>query len=405
MTDLDAIARLFAARSPGHALPQGLYLGRDAFEFDLAAIFARRWLMVGFEAELPRPGAWMSVQVGPWPVLITRDREGALHAFHNSCRHRGARLCAPGKGVSARLVCPYHRWTYELSGELVHAARMPDTFDLSGYGLVPAHVAGVGGVLFVCLAETPPDIGPLRGALEPLLAPHDLRHAHLAAETTLLEKANWKLVMDNARECYHCPGSHPELSRSFPTGASAHFDYGDDRRQERFEARMAAAGLGVGPVEGDGWQAMRFVLNDGFESMTMDGGFAVDRLMCAAEGGDIGSLRWAIEPHAFAHATADQVFMFSAMPVGPRETLVTAKWLVHADAVEGVDYRREDLIDLWTRTNLQDLELVENNQIGVESLGYRPGPYSPDAEALAMRFTDWYCRAAGEYLDSQGRAP
>jgi Rieske 2Fe-2S family protein len=165
---------------------------------------------------------------------------------------------------------------------------------------------------------------------------------------------------------------------------------------------MAAAGLEVGPVEGDWWQAMRFILNEGYASMTLDGGFSVSKLMCDREGGDIGSLRWAIEPHGFAHATADQVLLFQAMPTAPNETVVTAKWLVHEDAVEGVDYDVASLTELWNRTNLQDRDLVENNQLGVNALGYRAGPYSVDGEALALRFTDWYCRTARGYLDGQG---
>lgn len=399
MVDITAITRLLEDRKPGHSLAQDLYNSQDAFDFDMVAIFGRSWLMVGFDVELPRAGSWMSVGVGPWPVIITRDRNGDLHAFHNSCRHRGSQICKPGKGVAARLVCPYHRWTYELSGELAHAPRMPETFDRSEHGLIPVRVESVGGVLYVCLAEDPPDIGDFRRQLEPMLAPHNLKDAKLAFESSLVEQGNWKLVMENARECYHCALSHPELAQSFPVGASAHFDYGEDRRQEDFAARMARAGLSVGPIEGDWWQAMRFILNDGFKSMTMDGDFGVKKLMCDIEGGDIGSLRWSIEPHGFAHATADQVLMFQAMPLAPRQSVVTAKWLVHKDAVEGVDYSLDNLTDLWTRTNLQDRDLVENNQAGVNSPGYRPGPYSPDAEALAIRFVDWYCAKARDYLD------
>ena len=401
MVDLTAIARLLDERLPGHSLPQALYNSQNAFDFDMAAIFGRSWLMVGFAVELPRPGSWMSVPVGPWPVIVTRDRHGGLHAFHNSCRHRGSQICKPGKGAAARLVCPYHRWTYELSGELVSATRMPESFDPAEHSLTPIHVEDVGGVLYVCLADDPPDLGGFRREFEPMLAHHNLRNAKVAFESTLVERGNWKLVMENARECYHCATSHPELAQSFPTGASAHFDYGEDRRQEFFAERMAVAGLPVGPAEGEWWQAMRFILNDGFKSMTMDGAFAVKQLMCEIEGGDIGSLRWSIEPHAFAHATADQVLMFQAMPTAPGESVVTAKWLVHRDAVEGVDYDLQRLTELWTRTNLQDRDLVENNQVGVNSPGYRPGPYSPDAEALAIRFVDWYCRAARDYLDGQ----
>jgi Rieske 2Fe-2S family protein len=279
---------------------------------------------------------------------------------------------------------------------------MPESFERESHGLNPIHVESVAGVLYVCLAEDPPRIDAFRRALEPLLAPHDLANAKVAYESTLVERGNWKLVMENARECYHCAVSHPELAQSFPTGAGAHFDFGEDRRQADFARRMAAAGLEVGPVEGDWWQAMRFILNDGFKTMTLDGAFSVARLMCDVEGGDIGSLRWATEPHAFAHATADQVLMFQAMPTAPRETVVTAKWLVHKDAVEGVDYHVDQLAELWTRTNLQDRDLVENNQAGVNSPGYTPGPYSPEAEALAIRFVDWYCAAARDYLDGQG---
>ena len=98
-------------------------------------------------------------------------------------------------------------------------------------------------------------------------------------------------------------------------------------------------------------------------------------------------------------AAGDFLFMFSAMPVAPDETVVTAKWLVHRDAVEGVDYDLERLTELWNVTNLQDRDLVENNQRGVNSLGYRPGPYSPEAELLTQRFTDWYVATAKAYLE------
>ena len=120
--------------------------------------------------------------------------------------------------------------------------------------------------------------------------------------------------------------------------------------------------------------------------------------MCDIDGGDLGSMRWAIDPHMFAHAAADHTFMFSAMPVGPCETHVFSKWLVHKDAVEGVDYHLDQLTDLWTRTNDQDKWLAENNQLGVNSPGYTPGPYSQDAEMLAQRLTDWYCDTANAYI-------
>jgi Rieske 2Fe-2S family protein len=281
---------------------------------------------------------------------------------------------------------------------------MGEDFDPSHYKLAPIHVQSVGGALYVCLADDPPRIDDFVEKFEPLIAPHNLRHAKVAFESTLVEKANWKLVMENARECYHCAGQHPELSKSFPIMASAYFDFGEDRRVEDYNARMAAAGLAMGPVEGDWWEAIRFPLNEGFKSMTIDGGHVVKKLMCDRGDGDVGSLRWAVEPHSFCHATSDHVFMFSALPRGPDETLVIAKWLVHADAQEGVDYDLDTLTALWTATNLQDRELAENNQRGVNSPGYVPGPYSREAETLVTRFVDWYCDKARDYVQSQGSA-
>ncbi len=399
--DLDEIGALLDRRAPGHGLPRAFYCDPSIYEFDLRAIHARGWLMVGFDVELPKPGSYLSVMFGRWPILITRDRAGRLWAFHNSCRHRGAQICEVGRGSTARLVCPYHAWTYELSGELSHAARMGEDFVKADHGLSPVHVESLEGAIYVCLAETPPPFEEFRARFGPLLAPHRLGEARLAFESTLVEQANWKLVMENARECYHCARRHPELARSFPVGASGHFDYGEDDSLDRFNARMAELALPVGPVEGAWWQAMRFPLNPGARSMTVDGEPAVAKLMCKSGEGDIGSLRWSSEPSSFCHATADHLFMFSAQPIGPRETIVVGKWLVHRDAQEGVDYDLEQLTSLWTRTNLQDRDLCENNQRGVDSPGYVPGPYSAEAEALAIRFLDWYCDAARGFLGAR----
>lgn len=398
MGRLASIEAALKARRPGYSLPQRLYNDPAIFEFDLEAIFARSWLHVGFEIELPKPGAYLALSVGPWPVLLTRDRAGELHAFHNTCRHRGAQICPDGKGASTRLVCPYHRWTYELSGELVHAGRMAADFDMDEVKLGAVRIETVAGAIYICLADDPPDFAPFRDAVAPLLAPHDLANAKVAYECTLIEKGNWKLVIENARECYHCPTGHPELAVTFPTGASAHFDADEEGRTDAFNARMGAVGLAVGPVEGDWWQAIRFPLNEGCVSMTLDGQRSVSKLMCAAGDGDIGSLRWAVEPNSFCHATGDFLFMFQALPTGPNETVVTAKWLVHKDAVEGVDYQLDRLIALWNGTNFQDRDLVENNQRGVNSLGYQPGRYSADAESLLLRFVDWYCATALTFI-------
>ncbi len=400
--DVNSIGALLRERRPDHSLPQGLYNGQAALDFDMEAIFARSWLMVGLDCELPRSGSYLSAMVGNWPILIVRDRAGVIRAFHNSCRHRGSLICKAGSGMSPKLVCPYHKWTYDLDGTLQAATRMPEGFDRAGHGLIPVTLRNVDGALFICLGDDPPEFDDFASRLSAYVAPHRLKDTKLAFQSTLIEQANWKLVMENGRECYHCGTGHPELARSFPVGMSKHFDTGGDLAARKFATEMAANELAMDAVEGDWWQLARFRLNDGCSTISMDGRPVVSKPLCSLNGGNIGSMRLAVDPHCFVHATSDHVFMFSAMPVGPSETHVVGKWFVHKDAVEGVDYDIGTLTDLWTRTNLQDKELSENNQAGVNSRSYVPGPYSQEAEMLAQRFTDWYCRTATAYVDAHG---
>jgi Rieske 2Fe-2S family protein len=397
MHDGGKILELLGRSSADYTLPQSFYSDPEIYEFDLSAVFARSWLMVGFEAELAEPGSYLALSIGPNPVVVVRGRDGVIRAFHNTCRHRGAQICADGHGRQSKLVCPYHKWTYELDGRLIGAARMSSDFRVKDHGLRALEVELLAGCVYVALTDEAPDFRPFRAAVEPLLAPYRMTEAKVAFESTLLERANWKLVMENARECYHCAACHPELSRSYP--AMVGRDYGESESAREFASRMSQLGLSAAPVEGAWWHAERYALNPGMESISRDGKPVVARRLGEIEARGTGALWWAIEPNNFCHAFSDYAFMFSAIPVGPQETRVVSKWLVHKDAVEGVDYSVDELIETWTKTNLQDRDLAENNQRGVNGLGYAPGPYSQEAEDFVIRFAQWYrdvVRAAAE---------
>jgi Rieske 2Fe-2S family protein len=286
--DLPRIGALLDSRLPGHSLPQEFYTEPEIFEFDLEAIHSRSWIMIGLEAELPSPGSYLATTIGRSPIMVVRDHDGSLRAFYNSCRHRGAQICATGHGYKGRLICPYHQWTYRLDGLLQVAPRMHETFDPSGVRLQPVHLENVAGSLYVCLADEPPPFAQFRESLKLVLTPHVLKDAKLAHESTLVERANWKLVMENARECYHCAARHPSLSVTFPVKRES--NHPDSPIIHQFVTRMAAAGLPVGPFQGDWWQASRFPLNEGCTSLTLDGRHCVSKLMCGLAGGNVGSL-------------------------------------------------------------------------------------------------------------------
>jgi len=197
-------------------LERGFYGGEEEHRFDLDLIWYRDWLFVGHDCEVAKSGDYMTVQIGEYPILIVRDRDGSLHAFHNSCRHRGSRICSAEHGNSARLVCPYHQWTYQLDGRLFAARDMGASFDRAQYGLKPVHCTSVGGYIWVCVAKVAPDFEPIRKHIEPYFLPHHMQDTKVAFESTIIERANWKLVWENNRECYHCAANHPELCRTYP---------------------------------------------------------------------------------------------------------------------------------------------------------------------------------------------
>lgn len=391
--DQDKLRHLLDSRRKWHSLPQAFYVDREIFEFEQEAIFGHSWAMIGFEAQLDKVGAYIATKIGNTPVLVLRTSNGTIRGFHNSCRHRGAQICETGSGKVARLTCPYHQWTYDLSGRLLAAARMGSDFDKAAHGLRPVQVEVAAGCIYACLTEDVPDFAPFRAALEAALAPYGLRETRVAHVARITENANWKLVVENGRECYHCAACHPELQRVFPASIADLALYNENGSESELMNTLRELGMGCEAAEGDWWQVGRFLFMEGVVSFSLDGKPLVSKLLCDINGGNLGSLRWAIEPNNFCHVAGDMAITVNMNPLDVTTTEVTATWFVHKDAVEGVDYDVDRLIHVWDQTNLQDRDLAENNQRGVNGAGYVPGPYSPHSETYVNRFVDWYCNA------------
>jgi glycine betaine monooxygenase A len=397
MTTAMNVLRRLQRRAPATGLGREFYTDSEIFELDLELIFYREWLFAGHTVELPKTGSYLTLQFGAYPVLLVRAADGLIRAFVNSCRHRGARVCPDARGTAAKLVCPYHQWTYELDGRLFAARQMGPGFDRGQFGLRRIHCETVCGSIFICFGTDAPDFAPTRQQLELYLAPHRLADARVAFESTIVEEGNWKLVWENNRECYHCAVNHPELARVYsdkPTITSVSGAAEDPKIVEHWR-RCEAVGLrGAFQLSDDGqMRTARMPLLGAAVSYTTTGQSAVKRPLSDAIPGDasIGALLMFHYPTTWNHFLADHAITFRVLPLGPTRTQLTTKWLVHRDAVEGVDYDVEELTRVWLATNEQDRRIVHENQIGMNSPTYEPGPFSHTHEDGVSQFVDWYC--------------
>ena len=397
-TSLD-LPTLIAGRRPNSPLPGAFYADAEIFAVDLERIFRRRWLFAGPACSIPNPGDWFTWTLGNDSIVVLRDERGAIQAFHNVCRHRGSRLCTSETGHSGRLVCPYHAWTYGLDGRLMMNTEKEFGVDRAQLSLHKLPTRDVAGLIFVCFSDEAPDFSPVERDVIHRLKPHGLDRAKVAHTIDYVVPANWKIVFENNRECYHCPPNHKEYN-------TATYDVArdmarlDPRRQAELDARVAECnarfrrlGLDEGDAQsimtGEYWRAHRTPLMEGFTTQSMDGK-PVAPLMGDFKERDVGTLRLTIFPNFWQHAGDDYACATRITPINAAECQVRVMWMVHKDAVEGRDYTLDRLLPIWQLTSEQDWQICTEQQIGVSSSHYVPGPYSMLREQNVNHFVEWY---------------
>ena len=200
-------------------------------------IFSQMWVCVGRAEVLTDPGAYQVVTVGQESIIVVRNRIGVLQAFLNVCRHRGARLCSEVTGrLKGSIQCRYHAWTYGLDGRLIGAPNVlsNEQFDRTAYGLLPVALEVWEGLIWLNLADDPEPIsrqlnGPIVerfGSYGPF-ARYDVGRLKVGKTITYEVHANWKLLLENFMECYHCGPIHPEFCQLLPAFRSGISDYAD----------------------------------------------------------------------------------------------------------------------------------------------------------------------------------
>lgn len=357
--------------------PAELFRGQDWFTRDLEAIFYSKWLVAGHVDQLDQHGkyGYVTFRVGAAEVLVRRAKDGSLRAYHNVCPHRGARLCdgPSGDARSRNVVCPYHQWTFGVSdGDLLNSRGMHADFDSASYGLRPAHVDVWNGIILISFAnEAPPAITESLHEVD--AGGYDLSSMKLAATSSHEIAANWKIVVDNNMECYHCGVSHPELSEILD------WEFLDD--EENFDSfcTQRAAGLDV----------FTFPLPVPHVSI---GGKRVSAVPLSRLDGQPAAESHAVhwEPGIALVAAEDHAWLFVPIPTGPSTTELRQYWFVHKDAVAGTDYDEKTLMEFWNTTMLQDRGLCESVHQGMANPAYRSGPLNRKYQGFNAGFYRWY---------------
>ena len=407
MSRFEAIAALLKKDRKGHTLPRELYVSEAAFEFDAQVMLKSVWLYACTVAHVKNPGDYFVFEVAHNSIIIVRGRDMQVRAFWNSCRHRGAKICLDQKGRAPRLMCPYHQWTYGLDGKLLAARSMEEDFDKAEHSLIAVALENIGGLIFICMADNPPPIDRVKADISDQIGIYNLEKLKVAVQDDYIEDANWKLVMENNRECYHCDVGHPELikvlgtygfGKGLPEDGDADVvdDKAFDAMVEAKRQQWKSLGIFRELIEfPDGWwhRIARLPLANAALTQSIDGKLACQKLIGPFSEPETSSLSVWTQPNSWHHFCCDHVVTFSLTPVAADKTLLRTSWLVHEDAVEGVDYDPEHLAKLWRTTNTQDGRFSMINHQGISSDGYQVGPYAVE-EKLVEDFKDFYVSAS-----------
>jgi glycine betaine catabolism A len=343
----------------GTMLPAEAYTSADVLAWEQRHFFAGTWTCAGREAELrsdggSKPVTQRAISVGDITVLLTwAPGARGIRAFANTCRHRGHELLPAGCTSTKRaLMCPYHAWTYDLDGGLLGAPgfRDMDGFEPAEHGLVELPVTVWHGWVFVNATGTGPPFRDHIGALETFVAPYAPESLIHLAQHDYEVAANWKVVVENYHECYHCPLIHPELCQVSPPNSGENFD-------------LPGA-----------WVGGSMDLRDGAVTMSLDGRSAGIPIP-AVDPRQV--LYLGLFPNLLISPHPDYVMTHRLTPVAPDCTAIECSWYF----VKGVT-DPSFAVDFWDRTNRQDWSACESVQRGLASPHFKPGPFAPNEDAV-----------------------
>ena len=365
------------------SLPSSAYLTEDAHRKDIDRIFAREWVCAGREEDVAEPGDHKLIDLAGQSLIVVRTKAGEIRAHYNVCRHRGARLCDPetdarwdvalNGGVIGQVIrCPYHGWSYGLDGALLAAPNLGAIagFDKGEHGLHPVAVALWGG--FIWLGLTPdvaPDFDAAMGEAPRRLSNYPLDALKTARTINYDVHANWKLILENYNECYHCAGVHPELCELVP----------EFRRNGGMHLDWEA---GIPHREG----ATTYTLSGTTTRAYFPGLSAEEQVRHKGE---------LLYPNLMLSVSSDHAAAFILWPEAVDRTRIECRFLFHPDEMARADFDPSDAVDFWDLVNRQDWAVCERVQRGMAARVHDHGYYSP-MEDYSLDIRRYIARCHGE---------
>ncbi len=337
-------------------LPARFYHDPAIYRQELVTMFSKMWLCVGREQDVEKPGDYLTRTVGEESVIVVRDVDGGVHAFHNVCRHRGSRLLSESSGSGLRhLQCPYHAWTYGLDGALRVAPHMEDArdFDRSKFGLNRVRLERWDGFLFINFSNEGPGLMEFLGEMGTKFARYGMGGLRRGKRIDYTVATNWKMLAENYSECYHCALIHPELNRV------SHYTSG-----ETDLVNQAAVG---------GWMDLR---KDEYQTMSLTGKSNRPPFKGITADDQRRIHYYIVYPNLLLSLHPDYVMTHTVWPDGPGRSEIICEFLFDADDVARPDFDPSDAADFWDLTNRQDWRVCELTWQGTQSGGYTKGRLS-----------------------------
>ena len=363
------------------SLPRQFYTSEILYKMDIEHYWNHSWIWVGHVSQIPKAGDFFVFDYGYESVIVARDKNKNVNAFLNVCRHRGSRVCIKKSGNTRVFACPYHAWTYELSGKLRAAREMGDDFDKADYSLKKVNLRIFHGLIFICISNNPPNIDKGLFQLETLVEPFEFEKLKIVHSQNYPVSANWKLALENYMECYHCAPAHLEYSKShsLKDPSSANIELKKCMLKKSIEVGLSGDELQINSLgskdEEMDFYFSRYPLFQGYQTGSKSGK-KLAPLLGKLKDFDGGTTDMQIGILNNFLCYSDLVIGYRFTPRSIQLTDIEVIWMVRSDAEEGLDYNLQDLTWLWHCTSQDDERIIGLNQKGVNSDHYFPGPLS-----------------------------